>query len=190
MEIITNHQKSGYRKYCAEAASKAGSTGNGGKMELEFDVTMTSGVLYDYLLRHTYYSASGLIGTMVGALLIIYFFAKGGFLFLLAGCVILLYLPWTLFLKSRQQMLRTPAFQKPLHYKLSEEGIQVSQGEEIQMQGWEQMYKAVSTGKSIIVYTSRWNASIFPRKDLGEMEAQVIRMISTHMPPAKVKIRW
>ncbi len=159
-------------------------------MELEFDIKMTAGILYDYLLRHTYYSASGLIGTGVGALMVVWFFAGGGAAFLLAGILILLYLPWTLFLKSRRQMINTPAFQQPLHYKLTEEGIEVSQGETVQAQAWGQMYRAVSTTKSIIVYTSRSNASIFPKSDLGEMAPQVIRMISSHMPPARVKIRW
>lgn len=158
-------------------------------MELEFDVKITANILYDYMLRHTYYSASGLIGTIVGALMVVGFFYQGGVIFLIAGGVILLYLPWTLFIKSRQQMLNTPAFKEPLHYRLTEEGIEVSQGEETQMQKWEDMCKAVSTQRSLIVYTSRVNASIFPKRDLGELVPGVIEMISTHMPPGKVKIR-
>lgn len=158
-------------------------------MELEFDVRITANILYDYMLRHTYYSASGLIGTIVGALMVVCFFSRGGVIFLIAGAVILLYLPWALFLKSRQQMVNTPAFKEPLHYKLTDEGMEVSQGEEAQTQKWEDMFKAVSTQRSLIVYTSRVNASIFPKQDLGELTPQVIEMISTHMPPAKVKIR-
>lgn len=158
-------------------------------MELEFDVRITASVLYDYMLRHTYYSASGLIGTIVGALLIVGFFSGGGVIFLIAGTVILLYLPWSLFLKSRQQVMNTPAFKEPLHYKLTEEGIEVSQGGEVQKQAWNEMHKAVSTQRSIIVYTSRISASIFPKRDLGESVNRVIEIISTHMPPDKVKIR-
>lgn len=158
-------------------------------VELEFDVKITASALYDYMLRHTYNSASGLLGTMVGALMIVWFAAKGGVLFLIAGVVILAYLPWTLFIKSRQQMLNTPAFKEPLHYKMTDEGMEVSQGEQVEFQKWEDMYKAVSTPGSLILYTSRVNASIFPKKDLGEKTPAVIEMISTHMPPAKVKIR-
>ena len=141
------------------------------------------------MLRHTYYSASGLLGTIAGALMLVYFFLQGGAIFLIAGAVILLYLPWTLFIKSRQQMMNTPAFKEALHYRLTEEGVEVSQGGEVQTQKWEDMLKAVSTQRSLIVYTSRVNASIFPKQDLGELTPQVIQMISTHMPPAKVKIR-
>lgn len=158
-------------------------------MEVEFDIKVTPGVLYDYLLYHTYTSASGLIGAVVGALLIVAFFMGQGALCLIAGIIILAYLPWTLFIKSRQQYLANPAFKNTLHYKLTEEGIEVSQNEEVQSQKWEDMYKAVSTPKSLILYTSPVNASIFPKKDLGEKASGVTRIISTHMPPKKVKIR-
>lgn len=158
-------------------------------MEIEFDVKIDAGVLYDYMLHHTYNSAAGILGTAVGALMIVAFVMQQSVLFLIVGIVILGYLPWQLFIKSRQQALMTPAFKKPLHYKLDEEGITVSQDDSEEKQEWGQMYKAISTGKSIIVYTSRVNASIFPKKDLGENKAKVIEIISTHMPPSRVKIR-
>lgn len=158
-------------------------------MELEFDIHITSGDLFDYMLRHTYNSASGLVGAAAGALMVVAAFLGAGKLCLAAGLIVLLYLPVTLFLKSKQQFLSNPAFKKPLHYKMTEEGIEVSQKEEVQSQKWEDMYKAVSTPRSIIVYTSPVNASIFPKRELGELSAGVIQMISTHMPPKKVKIR-
>lgn len=158
-------------------------------MEVEFDVKVTPGVLYDYMLYHTYTSASGLIGAVVGALLVVAFFMGNSVLCLIAGIVILAYLPWTLFIKSRQQYLANPAFKNPLHYRLTEEGMEVSQNGEVQSQKWTEMHKAVSTPKSLIVYTSPVNASIFPKKDLGEKALLVIEAISTHMPPKKVKIR-
>lgn len=159
------------------------------KMEIEFDVKIDAGTLYNYMLHHTYTSAAGILGTTVGALMVVAFSMQQSIIFLIAGMAILLYLPWTLFIKSRQQALMNPAFKKPLHYKLDEEGITVSQEDSEEKQEWGQMYKAISTGRSIIVYTSRVNASIFPKKDLGENKAKVIEIISTHMPPSKVKIR-
>ena len=158
-------------------------------MELEFDVKVTPGVLYDYMLFHTYTSASGLIGSAVGALMVVTFFMGYGVLFLIGGAVILAYLPWTLFIKSRQQYLSNPAFKNPLHYQMDEKGVTVAQNGERQSQSWENMYKAVSTPRSLILYTSPVNASIFPKKDLGEKALSVTQMISTHMPPKKVKIR-
>lgn len=158
-------------------------------MELEFDVKVTSKVLYDYMLHHTYGSFQGVIGTAVGALMLVGFAVTGYGIWLIGGIVLLAYLPWSLFWKSKQQMLNTPAFQNPLHYRMTEEGVEISQGEAKEFQTWEHMVKATSTGKSIILYTSRFNASIFPREDLKEKEVAVIEMISKHMPPTKVKIK-
>lgn len=157
-------------------------------MELEFDVKINAGVLYDYMLRHTYASAAGILGSAVGALGVVAFFMNGYILYLLLGVVILLYLPISLYLRAKRQALN-PVFKEPLHYKMTEEGVSVSQGETEQFQKWEDMYKAVSTSRSLILYTNRINASIFPRKDLGEKQVDVIAMISTHMPAKKVQIR-
>lgn len=158
-------------------------------MEVEFDIQMTSGDLYDYMLHHTYTSASGLIGAAAGALMVAASFSGAGMICLIAGLVVLLYLPITLFLKSKQQFLTNPSFKKPLHFKMTEEGIEVSQGDEVQAQKWEDMYKAISTTRSLIIYTSPVNASIFPKRELGDLAPGVIEIISTHMPPSKVKIR-
>lgn len=156
---------------------------------LELTIKIEAGDLYDYMLMHSYNSPAGLIGSAFGALLIVFAFATQQWIFIVLGLVMLLYLPWTLFIKSRSQILSNPSFQEPLGYTLDEEGLTVSQGEVEEKMAWEDMHKAVSTGRSIIVYTSRVNATIFPKRQLGDKRTAVIEVISTHMPPAKVKIR-
>ena len=155
---------------------------------MEFDVQIKSGDLYDYMMRHTYNSPAGLLGSVVGALMVVVGLAKMYVLFIVLGAVLLLYLPYTLFIKSKRQSLN-PVFQKPLHYRVDEDGITVSQGEVSETQKWENIYKAVSTSKSIIVYTSKVNAWIFPKRELGDETMGLIQMIVTHMDASKVKIR-
>lgn len=157
-------------------------------MEVEFDVKMNAGVLFDYMLHHTYTGSAGILGSAVGALGVVAFFMNGYPLYLILGVIILFYQPVSLWLRAKKQSLN-PVFKEPLHYKMTEEGVTVSQGETEQFQSWDDMYRAVSTGRSIILYTGRINASIFPRADLGQKQAEVIGMISTHMPPKKVNIR-
>ncbi len=159
-------------------------------MEIEFDVKVTAGVLYDYLLYHTYTSLSGMLGTLVGVFLIMAFLSTKYVIYLIAGVVLIAYLPGALFLRAMQQVQNTPAFKKPLHYKMTDEGISVSQGENEENQSWDNCVRAVSTGRSIILYTSRTAASIFPKRDLGDKKEALIQIISTHMPPKKVKIRF
>ena len=158
-------------------------------MEMEFDVKITGGILYDFLMYHNYSKISNLIANIVGALVLIGGIANSHVMFIICGAILLLYMPISLFMKAKQQQLASPAFKKPLHYKLSEEGVFVSQDGQEEMQKWDDMYKAVSTPKSIILYTTRVNACIFPRKDLGTDVPKLMEIISTNMDPKKVKIR-
>lgn len=156
---------------------------------VELDIKIGAGDLYDYMLRHHYNSPAGLMGSILGAIMIMVAIPNKQWIFLIAGVVLLLYLPWTLFIRSRQQALNNPVFKQTLHYVLDENGITISQGETSTGQSWDDMVKAVSTGRSIILYTGRMNATIFPKNQMGDKLPAVIEMISTHMPPKKVKIR-
>lgn len=156
---------------------------------VELDIKIESGDLYDYNLRHAYNSPAGLMGSVLGAIMIISGAVTSTWIFLIGGIILLAYLPWTLFIKSKQQALSNPVFKEPLHYVLDDEGITISQGEVTTTQKWDEMLKAVSTSRSIIVYTSKVNATIFPKQQLGDKKALVIEVISTHMPTNKVKIR-
>ena len=155
----------------------------------EVDVHMDTAALYDYMLRHTYTSPLGLVATFLGFLALLFFCKGAGGLYLLIGIVMIVYLPWNLFLTARKQAITNEAFQKPLHYSFTDEGVYISQDDKTEMQAWQDMVKAVSTQRSIVLYTSKVNACVFPRKDLGDDLPILIEMICTHMPPRKVKIR-
>lgn len=158
-------------------------------MELEFDVKMTPAAMYDYLLRHTYSTLSGMLGTITGVIFLMVFLNTKYIIYLIAGIVLILYIPVTLFLRANQQVQNTPAFKKTLHYVMNDEGVSVSQDGIVETLPWNACVKAVSTSKSIILYTSKTTASIFPKQDLGEKKTALIAMISTHMEPKKIKIR-
>ena len=87
------------------------------------------------------------------------------------------------------QVKNTPMFQKPLEYELTEEGITVRQGEQELKNSWGDFTKAVSTGKSVLLYMGRVRAMILPKECMGEQYEEVLKIIHTHMPPKKVKIR-
>ena len=159
-------------------------------MELEFDVNMSTGKLYDYSLYHTYRGISGILGTAIGVLLLANYFSSKNMLYLIFGLITVFYLPVALYINAKKQMLLVPAFKEALHYKMMEDGIEVSQGEIVQKQEWSVIHKVVSTKTSIIIYTGKAVASILPRDDMGSQTEAVIKMISTHVEPRKVKIRF
>lgn len=155
----------------------------------EIDVQIKASDLYDYSLRHSYTSLGGLLSTIVGVLMIYAYFAKNASpLYLIFGLIVVFYIPINLFLMSRQQAMQE-TFQKPLHYAFYENGMEVSQDDLKDMIGWDYIVKAVATSKSIIVYTGKNRASIFPRRDLQPDATALIRVLSTHVDPKKMKIK-
>lgn len=158
--------------------------------EVTLDVHMNAGVLYDYMLNHAYSGAAGILGTCFGFLGIVAFARTHFPLYLIMGILLIFYLPVHLRYRAAVQMQTTEAFKKPLHYVVDENGISVSQGEQTERVTWEQCLKAVSTRKSIVIYTGKQNATIFPRADLGEYTAALIAVIAENMEPKRVKIRY
>lgn len=157
-------------------------------MKVEFDVKITASDLYDYMLAHTYSGFSGIFGSVVGALLVLLYFGTGMIYYLAAGIVILLYIPCSLFLRAKRQAAGE-AFKETFHYELTESGITITQGTAVMEQPWAVVIKAASTNRSLLLYTSRVNAWIFPKRELGSKKDEVIQMIAAHVPPDKVKIR-
>ncbi len=157
---------------------------------LSFDISMSSKILYDYMVNHAYSGSSGILGTCFGFLGIIFYAKTGYILYLIIGVVLLFYLPVNLRYRAALQMQNVESFKKPLHYEVDENGITVSQGEVTETVGWEQCTKAVSTKLSIVVYTGKANATIFPRKQLEDKLPVLIATIAENMEPQKVKIRF
>lgn len=158
-------------------------------MKEEFDIQMSANILYRYLLYHAYRGLAGLLGTFLGLVFIGSFLQNHAPLYLIFGIVLLAYTPVTLHLQAAKQFQANEALQRPLHYCMDEEGITVSQDEAEQRIAWEDVTKAVSSADSILIYTGKKNASVLPKKQLGERLPAVVQMISTHVEPKRVHIR-
>lgn len=162
-------------------------------MEVDFDVKITFWNMYDFLLCRTYLSLQGIIGTLAGAFfLVMFFITPSQIIFLIAGIVVLLFLPVDLLLRTKAVMLQS-VYKKPLHYHLADEGIQISQegAEEQPVAPWESILKAGSTLGSILLYTSKKSAAILPKAQLEKQNVRdaVMKIVSVHVNAAKVNIR-
>ena len=162
------------------------------KKSFSTDIEMSTAVLYDYLVHHAYSGTAGILGTCAGALGIMFFIKSGGtaYIYLILGLVIIFYLPVKLRLQAAKTMQLNSAYKAPLHYVLDENGITVSQNEETQTIAWDKCIKAVSTKQSIAVYTGKNNASLFPRKQLGDNLPAFVAVLAENMEPGKVRIRY
>ena len=156
---------------------------------VECDVKISSGDLYDYNLKYTYGKPINIIAEIAGIAAICYGIYSKNIPLAVIGAAVLVYLPITLWIRSKQTAALNPAFKKPLHYVLDDDGLTVSQDDQTQTVEWDKCLKAVSTSRSILLYTSGVSATIFPKDQLGDKTALVIRTIAAHMPPDRVNIK-
>lgn len=165
-------------------------------MSVKFKVQMTEKYMYDFMLYHNYTSMSGLMGAVAGVLCLVVFTqnafngeAGSSLMWLMCAILFLVISPYSMKNRAKMQVRNTEMFQKPLEYELAEEGVTVRQDDQEMTNVWSDFTKAVSTQKSVLLYLGRVRALIFPKECMGEQYEEVMKMIHTHMPPAKVKIR-
>ncbi len=104
--------------------------------------------------------------------------------------MLIFYLPVNLWIQASKMITTNPAYQKPLTYVMNSDGITVTQGEISETASWDKCTKAVSTRQSIVVYTGKKNAFVFPRKQMQDKLTPAIAVIAENMDPKKVKIRF
>ena len=165
-------------------------------MSVKIEVRMTEKYMYDFMLYHNYTHASGLMTAIAGVLCLTVFIqslsdggAQSGLVWLMCAILFLVISPVNMWTRAKMQVQNTEMFQKPLEYEFTEEGIIVRQDEQETANPWNTFTKAVSTGKSVILYLGRMRAFVLPKECMGEQYEEVLKMIHTHMLPAKVKIR-
>lgn len=165
-------------------------------MSIKIQVKMTEKYMTDFMFYHNYTSASGIMALLAGLLSVavaIQGFVNGNMqnalVWTLCAILFLVVNPHTLKSRAKSQVQGSEMFKKPLEYEFTDEGITVRQDEMEATTKWEEIVKAVSTNQSVILYLNRVRALIFPKECMGEQYVEVLRMIHTHMPPKRVKIR-
>lgn len=164
-------------------------------MKTEFEIKMTTGSMYRFLVYHAYHSFAGIFSIVAGAGLIGFYFANlqssvsNVWIYLLFGLLFLLYEPWTLYTGSVKQVKLNPVYRKPLHYSISEEGIAVQQGDETGQVKWEDVRLVRETSQSILVYTGKKNACIWIKEQLGQKETLVREILKAYVLSDKLKLK-
>ncbi len=165
-------------------------------MSVKFSVQMTEKYMYDFLLYSYYTRFSGLFSTIVGVFclgngitLLMNESMSQSLIWIFLAIFLLVMTPINMKSKAKLQVTQSEMFKNPLEYELNDEGVVIRQDEQEARVTWDEMMKAVSTQKSVILYITKIRAIILPKECMGEMYEEAIKAIHTHMPPKKVKIR-
>ena len=165
-------------------------------MSAEFEVTVTQQDMFQFNIYHAYHGVQGILATMVGIWVLItagITFGKVSpmytVLYLILGIVFLVYVPANLYLRSKHQIKSSETLQHALHYKIDEAGVHVSQGEQTADLEWKQIYKMVSNKNQLLIYSSRVNAYIIPKSQIGEQYGVFLQIAGGHLPKYRYKVK-
>ena len=141
---------------------------------MQFDIKLKSQDMYRFNMYQTYTGFHGWFSIIVSIIIfIVAGLTYGGLditytvLYIAFGIIFLLYMPVTLWLRSKSALAASEVLRGTLHYLVDENGFTVSQGEESAKLPWDQIYKMVATKSNVLVYSTRINAYIIPREQLG-----------------------
>lgn len=164
-------------------------------MSVEFDAAITEKDMYRFNLYHAYHGFQGICATLVGIWALIMAAITFGkveimytLLYFVFGIIFLVYVPASLYLRSKKQIQSSEILKHALRYKIDETGIHVSQGEETADLEWKQIYKMVSTKSSLLIYSNRVNAYVIPREAVGEQYEKVVALAVNHMEGYRLKL--
>lgn len=165
-------------------------------MTTEFDVTITSKDMYRFNMYHAYHGFQGIFATVIGILVLIVAGATFGkiemmytVLYFVFGLIFLIYVPVSLYMRSKQQILSSEVLRQSLHYKLDEEGVHVSQNEQTADLLWNQIYKVVFTKSNLLIYSSRVNAYVIPRNAISKEYETVAQLAAKHLEKYRLKLK-
>ncbi len=149
---------------------------------MQFDIKLKSQDMYRFNMYQTYTGFHGWFSIIVSIIIfIVAGLTYGGLditytvLYIAFGIIFLLYMPVTL--------------RGTLHYLVDENGFTVSQGEESANLPWDQIYKMVATKSNVLVYSTRINAYIIPREQLGEQYKELAKIANEKLPKHRVKMQ-
>lgn len=162
---------------------------------MKFSTKITTGEIFQFLMSHAYAGFTGKIGlviSFVGAVLFIKAL-PGGFAgnetnMLIYGILAVTFTvinPFLLFTKAKKQKLTNPAYKTDMEYELSDEGIHLAAAGQEGELPWDYIIQIRETKGLYILYTTRINAFIWPKKDV---DTDIMKYALAHIDTNQVKL--
>lgn len=165
-------------------------------MPIEFDITLTPRDMYRFNMYQAYSGSQGFISVILSVIAFVMAGMTYGTvellytaLYIIFGIILLIYIPASLYLRSKQSLAASKVLREPLHYKVTEDGFHVSQGEENAQLPWEQIYKMTATKSLVLVYSSRIHAYVIPRAQLGNSYMELAKLAGRKLPKHRIKMK-
>ena len=165
-------------------------------MPMEFEIKLSVQDLYRFQMYHNYTGFNGWFSIVVAAIALVVSFTTVGdvelgytLLYAIFGILFLLYIPVTVYLSAKRKVTKSKEFMLPLRYRVNKEGVTVSQEEASSTLPWGQIYKVITTKSNVLIYSSRINAFVIPRNQLGDQYDHLKELCENHLESYRVRMK-
>lgn len=167
-------------------------------MSVKFDVKLTSEDMYRFNIHHAYTSLQGILSLVMGVFIIAVIIVSGQFQefitampYVALALIFLLYIPITLWFRSKRQILMSDVLRETLHYELTDDGIVVKSDalDQEALLPWKQVYKAMTTKYNFLIYSNRVNAYIIPKAQVQEQLPAIYEAFEKNCEDYRLKIK-
>lgn len=165
-------------------------------MKTEFDIKISDRDLFLFQIYNAYHGTQGWAAIILAGVAVAMYCTKFGqvpigysILYLVFAVVFALYIPVSLFLQAKAQFKRTKAFQDAMCYALTDEGIDITAGEEKGQLPWNMVYKVVCTKEYLYIFGSRVNAYIIPLEQVSAKKMEIKTVLTDKLEPFRLKIK-
>ena len=174
-------------------------------MEVRIDIKLKPEDMFRFHMYYAYHSSQGWMGILfgivgVGAGLLTFgtldlFYSVA---YIVLGIAFFVYIPvvyYFRFVRAGKQLKENKVMSNVLHYTLSGEGVTVETdvdtgGETKAMLPWKQVYKAVTAKGMLMIFSTRQNAYLLPKEQIGDRLPEVAELLKKHLPAHRLQYRW
>lgn len=164
---------------------------------MNFETKINTKELFSFLLKHNYAGFTGKSGLIISAAAL-FLFVRGiptwegneMQMVLLAALALLFTVinPILLYTKAKKQILTNQAYKKGVKYQLNDTGIHVTIGEQEGEVPWNNIIRIEETKEVYILYTTRVNAFLWSKRELGSKQQEAISYVLNHVDAKMVRI--
>jgi hypothetical protein len=165
-------------------------------MNVSFDVKLQPQDLYRFNIYQTYRGMQGWISIILGILSFVMAVTTWGkteliytIMYVVVGLIFWFYIPVTLWLRAQATIRTNTVLAGELHYEVSEDCIRVTQGEEAGELPWDAIYKMISNKNQILIYTTRINAYIIPREQIGDQYDALVELANRKLESYRLRMK-
>lgn len=164
---------------------------------MKFRTKINTNELFQFLLHHAYRGINGKIGLIISLASAVLFvigipdFSGNETKMVVFAIIALLYTvinPIMLYTKAKKQKLTNPVYKKEMEYVLDDEGIKLYVEDQEGGIPWDRIVMITETSSLYILYTTRVNAFLWQKKDLGTQSQEIMNYVIEHIDPSVVKL--